>query len=713
MTFRGSQHHWSRIISLFLLAFCVLMCADALSAADRRLDSSTSAGTSASVQAAGRLALLIGNAGYDEAPLSNPLNDVRAFADALRSIGFEVIVRENATHKQMDEAVVDFWNRLKGKNVGLFYYSGHGLQVNGENYLVPIHANIKTEIDLRHECFAAQKILDYMQDAKPGLSLIILDACRNNPFRRGMRSVSRGLAPMNAGKQVLLAYATDPNNVAQDGDPQGNSPYMKHMLRHLQKPGLAIEQFFKEVRKGVLVDTNGEQTPWESSNLTDDFAFVPGGAEQPGNRTLPGSSDQNSGSRPTGTPLEIWTAEAEKGNVDAMYIVAYNYESGSMDFPVDKTQAFNWYKRAAEAGSADAMKQLSECFAEGKGCDRNPELARQWLKKAAAAGSASARAEQTEREQKLADLRQRSEAGNLFARFELWKLENDVSDNPAVQENLLLPAAEKGDVKTIELLGLLYLRELDIGSPDNRRKWLSRLAEKGDANTLFLIAKQFQTGIGLPRDFERAAALYRQARDLGHPNAAQELQELYDAGQADPQEDTKLTQTLESLLKKAEAGDAKAQLDVAIKLAKGEGTAIDMPKAVAWIKKSAAQKYPRAMTNLGQMYLGGLEEVKEDAAEGVRLLLQAAEAGDAEAAVTLLKWHQSRKPGAAGEVEALAWAYVLVKRSESLGELAWAYRDAGNFHIEKLTGSLSQAQIQKARQRMNELLKTVKGFKSF
>lgn len=219
--------------------------------------------------------MLIGNAGYESSPLANPVQDVKAFASALINLGFEVITKENCTNREMDEAVVDFWNKLKGKEAGLFYYSGHGLQVNGENYLVPMGAKITKELDIPYECYSAKKIIDYMDDAKARVNIFILDACRNNPFKRSSRSVGGGLAKMEAANQMLIAYATDPDKVAEDGNPGTNSPYMKNILKNIHTPGLSVELFFKQVRRGVLEETKNVQRPWESSCLTDDFVFVP------------------------------------------------------------------------------------------------------------------------------------------------------------------------------------------------------------------------------------------------------------------------------------------------------------------------------------------------------------------------------------------------------------------------------------------------------
>ncbi len=229
--------------------------------------------------AGGRVALLIGNAAYTNVPpLANPHNDVRAFAEALRQVGFDVVMKQDADLRMMDEAITEFWNRLKGQEAGLFYYSGHGIQLNGENYLVPTTAVIEKELDIKHGCYPAQKLIDLMDDAKAKTNIVILDACRNNPFKRSVRSAAMGLARMDAAGQMLIAYATDPDKTANDGEPGGNSPYMKHLLKNLQTPGLPIEQMFKLVRVGVLEETQQKQRPWELSCLTQDFSFVPGNA---------------------------------------------------------------------------------------------------------------------------------------------------------------------------------------------------------------------------------------------------------------------------------------------------------------------------------------------------------------------------------------------------------------------------------------------------
>ncbi|MDO9632911.1 MAG: caspase family protein, partial [Humidesulfovibrio sp.] len=145
-----------------------------------------------------RIALVIGNGAYKAAPLKNPVNDARDMAASLKRLGFDVTLLTDAGQQQMDAAVREFGLKLRQGGAGLFYYAGHGLQVAGENYLVPVNANIQTESDVRYTCLPAGMVLGKMEDARNDLNIIILDACRNNPFARSFRSTEQGLAKMDA-----------------------------------------------------------------------------------------------------------------------------------------------------------------------------------------------------------------------------------------------------------------------------------------------------------------------------------------------------------------------------------------------------------------------------------------------------------------------------------------------------------------------------------
>ncbi|HUQ24040.1 MAG TPA: caspase family protein [Burkholderiales bacterium] len=219
-----------------------------------------------------RHALVIGNTTYTNGPLKNAVNDARAMAKALGSAGFSVRVVEDATHIGMQRAVRLWGNDIAKGGVGLFYYAGHGLQVKGKNYLVPVNAEIDQEDEIEFTTLDVNVVLAKMDSAKNALNIVILDACRNNPFARSFRSVSRGLAQMDAPTGTFIAFATAPGSVASDGTGV-NGIYTEHLLREMARPGVPIEQMFKQVRIGVINDTKGQQIPWESSSLRGDFAF--------------------------------------------------------------------------------------------------------------------------------------------------------------------------------------------------------------------------------------------------------------------------------------------------------------------------------------------------------------------------------------------------------------------------------------------------------
>ena len=224
-----------------------------------------------------RHALVIGNSNYTTAPLKNPVNDARAMAKALGAAGFNVRVVEDATHIGMQRAVRLWGDDIAKGGVGLFYYAGHGLQVKGKNYLVPVNAEIDREDEIDFSTLDVNFVLAKMDSAKNALNIVILDACRNNPFARSFRSASRGLAQMDAPTGTFIAFATAPGSVASDGTGV-NGLYTEYLLREMQKPGLPIEQMFKQVRIGVMRETKDQQIPWESSSMRGDFTFREGAA---------------------------------------------------------------------------------------------------------------------------------------------------------------------------------------------------------------------------------------------------------------------------------------------------------------------------------------------------------------------------------------------------------------------------------------------------
>jgi uncharacterized caspase-like protein len=220
-----------------------------------------------------RTALIIGNSNYTIGSLRNPVNDADDMAFTLNRLGFDVILKKNAAQQDMEDAIRDLGDRLKKGGVGLFFYAGHGVQIAGKNYLLPIGARIDRETDVKYRAVDADMVLDEMGNAGNEMNIVILDACRDNPFGKTFRTASRGLAIISsAPRGTLISYSTNPGNVAADGSGR-NSPYTASLVKHMATPGLQIEDVFKNVRQDLGKQTGGRQIPWELSSLEGKFYF--------------------------------------------------------------------------------------------------------------------------------------------------------------------------------------------------------------------------------------------------------------------------------------------------------------------------------------------------------------------------------------------------------------------------------------------------------
>jgi uncharacterized caspase-like protein len=226
-----------------------------------------------------RVALVIGNSRYQHVPaLDNPKNDARLIAQTLIALGFKLIgngPQIDLNRVDFERVIRTFGREIGGADVALFYYAGHGLQVQGANWLVPVTANPESVADLDFEMIDADLVMKQMHAAGAHLNLIILDACRVNPFGgRGLRDAGGGLAQMRAPEGTMVSYATQPGNVARDGS-DGDSPYSKALAASMRKPGLGIFQVFNEVGLEVKRVTGGDQEPWLSSSpIEGDFQFA-------------------------------------------------------------------------------------------------------------------------------------------------------------------------------------------------------------------------------------------------------------------------------------------------------------------------------------------------------------------------------------------------------------------------------------------------------
>jgi hypothetical protein len=227
-------------------------------------------------QAVPRVAVVIGNAAYADAALDNPGNDAAAMSALLRQLGFEVVELRDGTRAQMLGAVDRAAGLLKGRQgVGLLYYAGHAVQIDARNFLLPVRPRLHSEADVRTQGLEVAQVVDVLRRSPTRLNVVVLDACRDNPF--GSMSSGRGLAPLDAPSGTFLAYATAPGNVAVDGlGGSRHGLYTEQLLRELPRPGTRIEDVFKRVRFAVRKASNGRQIPWESTSLEEDIYLADG-----------------------------------------------------------------------------------------------------------------------------------------------------------------------------------------------------------------------------------------------------------------------------------------------------------------------------------------------------------------------------------------------------------------------------------------------------
>lgn len=387
-----------------------------------------------------KMALVIGNQRYGEdKPLPNAINDANLMARTLARLGFAVTERHDLNRAAFVAAVTDFAERIPEGATALVYYAGHGMQIGGNNYLNPVDMQLTSEDRAQMRSYSLKHMLESLARAKSAVNIVILDACRNNPFRpQGAvryRSFSNlGLSRVPAPRGTLVAYSTAPGQLAADGA-GGNSLYTTTLARNLAEPGREIEDIFKQVSTEVRRKTLDDQIPWYESSLTDEYYLKPpegvtvvagkplkyaaagnisGTAARRGQKTT-SAADQQWYRQMTAsewsqidweiqqrvkhlTPDEIPLLEhrAAAGNVVAQTTLGLAHREGIerakhvtsgqvMRFKANNTKALRWLNKAASAGFAVAQVELGEMYYGGQGVDRDLQAGRNWLELAAAA----------------------------------------------------------------------------------------------------------------------------------------------------------------------------------------------------------------------------------------------------------------------------------------------------------------------------------------
>ena len=542
---------WAVRFPLVLIAFALALAAP-VSRAEVRALGDIPPGTEK------RVALVVGNSIYKNVPaLGNTANDARLIADTLRSLGFKLVgdgPQIDLDRAGFEQALRSFGRAIGGADVALFYYAGHGVQVQGTNWLVPTGANPESVTDLDYEMVDADLVLKQMQGARTLLNIVILDACRNNPFGgQGLRNTAAGLAQMTAPEGTLISYATQPGAVAHDGS-DGHSPYTRALAATLPLPGLDLFQVFNTVGLQVKRDTGGDQQPWVSSSPIDGNFYFAGLFPTPAEPPPPA---------PAATAATATAATAVAAPSSAVPPAAATAPSAPT--PALDKEALFW----------DSIKD-----------SKNPADFQEYLKeypKGSFAGLAHNR---------LAAL------GKTQTRRTAEKVA--VVPPPAPPKE---PPAKEPPPSAFELMTRAKAAH-QRGDYVEAMRWFRKAADLGNANAMENIGVLYRTGQGVVRDDAEALRWWRKAADLGDANAMNQIGGAYRDGRGIGRDYIEAMRWFRS---SAERGNMHAMTAIGFLYQHGLGVNLDYVEAIHWYRKAAALGDVRARQRLQQ--LGSLTAV--------------------------------------------------------------------------------------------------------
>jgi caspase domain-containing protein/Sel1 repeat-containing protein len=510
------------------------------------------AGMTSAALAEKRVALVIGNSAYQTVPkLPNPDSDAKLMSDTLTSLGFFVVggsARLDLDKAGFDAALQEFRAQLVGADVALFYYAGHGVETHGLNYLVPVDAHPQDEADVFTQMVSTSDILDGLEKSGTKINLVLLDACRDNPFSgHGVRSKTGGLAQMPAPVGTLISFATQPRSVSLDGI-DGHSPYTRALAEAMQKPGYGLFKTFNEVGLAVDKATGGQQLPWVSTSPISGNFYFAGKPEPPPADTKQASltsGDAPDAAAPpqelrfsppddplrqglvvdcdrlaampydTGHTASLAGVDHDKINVTAATsacndaiqrypdVARFVYEAGRVatarkDYP----EAKRLYEQAAAAGYAMAMNNIGLIYEGDEGFPRNYAEAFRWYNKAVAVNEPAA----------MINLGWMYEQGH------------GVAEDPAEAARLYGLAAKAGLPQGMNNLGLLYLSGTGVKRDyAEAQRLFERASAMGLAEAMNNLGIVYKDGDGVPRNIATARQWYEKAAALGNSAAKQNL----------------------------------------------------------------------------------------------------------------------------------------------------------------------------------------------
>lgn len=466
-----------------------------------------------------KIALVMGNSNYKGAPLANPANDARAMAAALKATGFDVTLRMDAGRSDMASAVQTYSTALAStKGVGLFYYAGHGVQLAWRNYMMPVDADINTIADIQNQGVEVNVLLAGITKAANAMNIIILDACRDNPFGDLKGIEQKGLSQMDAPESTLLAYATSPGNVASDGE-GSNGLYTENLLREIKVPEAKVEDVFKRVRLGVRLKSKGAQIPWESTSLEEDFWFVP----------------------PRSLAI-IVEEDVQRQRKEQQALLDKRLAQEAAERKRKQEEALRQAKLAAEQAERQRQQELAALeqkrIAEEAERKRNVELALKDAQRAAEEVERKRRQEQALREAKLAEEEAARRQREALAAIEKQRAQEEAErrrrEEQALREARL--AEEEAARRQREELAALEKRRLEEDLERKRRQSVVAAPEPAAE---------------AERRFQQELAIWEKAKNSKGPQAFEDYLFRYPSGQFSELAQLRLDQEL------AQAGEKK------------------------------------------------------------------------------------------------------------------------------------------------------------
>jgi uncharacterized protein len=505
-----------------------------------------------------RVALVVGNASYEAKKLKNARNDAELMARTLKDAGFDVLTVLDGGAAEMRAAVTEFGRRLKVPDtVALFYYAGHGVQADGENYLVPLAADISDMTEVALNSVSLSDVLKTMARSESRMNIVILDACRDNPFAATTRAIAQGgLAPVVAPSGTLIGYATAPGQVARDGDGD-NSPYSAALAANIAQAGQTLEEVFRNARRRVIETTLGRQVPWEHSSLVGEFFFRPKSAGPEGRDPRldltdgavarlseidaweliklskdPANFKAHMARFPGGLFAELASVrlsklEAMRAQTPWSWIMTGSVErdagglaatsaferavqlEGAAQTPEDLRVVTAIYAEAAAQGLPQAMFALARAFDKGRGVARNLVEAARWYEVAA----------------------ERNHAGAMAALGTMYEFGDGVRLDMVEALRLYQGAAQAGDPSGMTSLAYLYANGKGVArNTREARRLYSSAADKGNVRAMFNLALMDLRGEGGHADNANGVKLLESAAGRGHAGANLELAYLYDDG---------------------------------------------------------------------------------------------------------------------------------------------------------------------------------------